>query len=277
MTSEPADFTVQRNFIAAKVAAANAAAAAADAGLADALRDFGEAFRSYFCAPVEELRATRRILTRSQLIAASRACDAWWLFGAEDATPAIGFDNRLISAAADFAICKRVTPPGDAPPTPVDRAIASAFARRLTAVGAEDADKTNIPAPSIDGTSLEAALGSAGPDRWNLLSVNARLPESGGDFVVMIGRAEIAPVSRIESSNALLTPEAIAKVRDISVSAHCFGGYFEAPLQRVLSLKPGDVVPIEWQGNGAAPLMLGARRLATGTLGDNHGKRAIRL
>jgi hypothetical protein len=277
MASDARDFTAQRSFIAAKIAAANAAAAAADVALADALRDFGEAFRSYFCAPVEELCATRRTLTRGQLIAASRACGAWWIFGAEDAPLAIGFDNRLVAAAADFAICKRMTPPSDAAPTPVDRSIASAFARRLVNVGREEADQANVPTLSVTAASLDTALASPGADRWNVLSLTARLPEGGGDIAVMIARAEISSAALAAASGSPLTPDSVAKIRDIAVTARCFGGYFEAPLRRVLSLKPGDVVPIEWQGNGAAPLMLGARRFATGTLGDNHGKRAIRL
>ncbi|HBK91574.1 MAG TPA: hypothetical protein DDZ68_07895 [Parvularcula sp.] len=277
MVSDAADFTAQRNFIAAKIAAASAAAAAADAALADALDAFGAAFRGYFSAPAEEPRAQRRTLTQGQLIAASRACDAWWLIDVGETPLAIGFDNRLVAAAADFAICKRVTPPGDAAPTPVDRSIASTFARRLTGVGNEDGRETKVPTLSVAATSLEAALASIGAERWILLSLNARLPNGGGDFAVMIARAEAASTALAETAASPLTPERIAKVRDISVTAQCFGGFFEAPLGRVLALKPGDVVPIDWKGNGAAPLMLGGRTFATGTLGDNHGKRAIRL
>lgn len=277
MAWDASDFTAQRNFIAAKIAAANAAAAAADAALAGAFRDFGEAFRGYFSLPAEEPRAKRQSLTRGQLFAAARAGDAWWIFGGEDAPLAIGFDNRLVSAAADFPICKRITPPGDAAPTPVDRSIASAFARRLTSVGLEDADKATVLTLSAAGTSLEAMMTFAGAEHWSVLSFSGRLPDNGGDFAILIARPDTSRALSAETAGSLLTPATIAKVREISVTAQCFGGYFEAPLRHVLALKPGDVVPINWQGDGSAPLMLGERRFATGTLGDHNGKRAIRL
>ncbi len=277
MTSDTADFTAQRNFIAAKIAAAAAAAAAADAALADALGDFGEAFRGYFSVAAEEARAKRQSLTQGQLVAASRACDAWWVFGGDDAGLAIGFDNRLVAAAADFAICRRVTAPSEAALTPVDRSIASAFARRLVNVGLAEGDKAMVPTLSVAGTSLEAVLTPAGAARWGVLTFSARLPEGGGDVVVMIARADASGASSAAASGSPLTPEAIAKVKEISLTAQCLGGFFEAPLRSILALKPGDVVPIDWLGDGGAPLMLGSRQFATGTLGDHNGKRAVRL
>ncbi len=277
MSSDAPDFADQRSFIAAKIAAANAAAAAGDATLTRAVLDFSDAMRDYFSLPADAPRAKRQNLTIGQLIPASRACDTWWLFGGETTPVVVGFDSRLVSAAADFAILRRMAPTGDAAPTPVDRSIASALARRLAGVGFSDGDKADTGATSVAGTSLEALLASNGSRFWRLTTFCGRLPETGDDFVVMIGQPEASVQTSAQLSGSPLTRETLAKIRGISVSAICVGGHFEAPLGRVLALKPGDIIPIEWKGDGAAPLMLDRRQFAAGALGNHNGRRALRL
>lgn len=271
------DLTAQRAFIAAKVAAASAAAVAEDAALTLAQRDFTEAFRAYFCLDASAARAKRQILNRRQLIAASRMVESWWLFGDKATTLVVGLTDPLVIAAADFATCKRLSPPGAAAPTPVDRSIALAFARRLMMVGAADGQPPAAGALKIAGTDLGASLSPTDPDRWRLFSFYGRLPNDGADFAVMIARQDRSDEISTNEAASLLTPENIAKVRKISVTAQCFGGFFEATLQRILAFKPGDVVPIDWKGDGAALLMLGTQQFATGTIGDHNGRRAIRL
>ncbi|MDZ7628402.1 MAG: FliM/FliN family flagellar motor switch protein [Parvularculaceae bacterium] len=277
MMSDAADFTVQRNFFAAKIAAASASAVSADKALAVALREFGETFRAYFSVAATDQLAQRQSLSSGQLIAMSYAFDAWWVFGSADRRFAIGFDSRLVTVAADFAICKRVTPPGDAAPTEVDRSIASSFARRLVSLGDKEGDKVTAAPLTAAGTSLEAALAPPVAEKWNVITIKARLPEDGGDFAILIGRPDACRTPTAEKPNSLLKPETFARVREISLTVQCIGGVFEAPLRRILAMKPGDVLPFDWKGNGAASLLLGQRMFALGTIGDNNGRRAIRL
>lgn len=276
MTPAGPDFSAQRAFIAAKIAAASAAAAAEDAGLAIAQRDFSDAFRGYFSFEAAELRVQRRALTGSQMKAAARACDAWWLLGGEDVEVAVGFNNSLVAAAADFAIWRRYTPTGDAPPTPVDRSIAAALARRFGAIGAVDGDAQMLPVLKKATASLDAAFSPPDASRWSVLSFAGGFP-GGGGFAVMIARADRSATASRAAEAEPLTAQNIAKIRHIAVDAQCLGGAFKATLGHILALKPGDVVPIEWNGDGAAPLMVGGLLFATGVLGERNGRRAIRL
>jgi hypothetical protein len=279
MLSDGIDFSAQRAFVAAKIAAATAAAAAEDSALALARREFGESFRRYFSTDALEPWANKKSATRRQLAMASRSFDNWWLFGRDEASVAIGFNNRLVVAAADFAICKSITPHAKAQPTAVDRSIAAALARRFCLVGAEAADNSQNGVPTLRtaGTDLEAAFTPADADRWRLLSFGGAFPGEGGEFAVMIAHADRSDEMNSAPEAVHLTAGTVARLSGLSVSAKCIGGRFEARLGRILDLKPGDVVPIRWQGNGAARLVLGGRLFATGTLGDNNGRRAIRL
>ena len=47
------------------------------------------------------------------------------------------------------------------------------------------------------------------------------------------------------------------------------------PLSPLMTLKPGDVIPISF--NDAVPVMVGADRLGTGTVGTSNGHAAVRL
>jgi len=271
------DFSAQRAFIAAKIAATEKAAAATDAALISAQDDFHEIFRNYFSVDVVAPSAKRQRVTRLQLIAASRALGSWWRCGDDDSEFLIGFNDRLVVAAADLAICRRLAPPTDEAPTPIDRSIAAAFARRLGLVGVEKGDQPAIPALKTSGRDLEAGLSQSDPERWILYSFYGQFPRVGGDFVAMIARPDRQSETSPITGRSPLNAGNFAKVRGIPATAHFIGGSFAAPLSRILALKPGDVMPIDWQGDGGALMILGARQFATGTLGDDNGRRAIRL
>lgn len=279
MDQKRPDFSGQRAFIAAKIAHGTAAAAAENATLAGALRDFDERFRRHFSFKAIQSTAKTQHLTQRQLGAASRAFDSWWLFGADEAAVAVGFNARLVSAASDFAIFGALTTISDAPPTAVDRSIASPLARLLHAIGGDDAEaKRNPPAwREFAAADFETALPPNNPPRWRVLSFNGRLPDDGGDIAVMIARPDPAALEGLAAEASTADAPNISMMRDIGITARCIGGGFEAPLSRILKLRPGEIIPIEWRGQGAALLTAGCARLAAGTLGDHNGRRAIKL
>ena len=277
MSSAHHDFSAQRSLLAAKIAAMGAAAAAADAALARAQRDCAEAMRAHFAVEAPPLRARKDVMDRDQMAAGSLTLDSWWLFHGDDIDLAIGLDRRLVIAAADLALCKRLTPYDGAAPTAVDRSIAAAFARRLRSVAADESAAAADGAPELASTDIRAALSRSGVARWCQLSFSGRFSGDAVDFVLCIARPDRpGEVVADHSVSANARPHN-QTVRRISVVAHCVGGFMVTPIHRALSLKPGDVVPVDWTGDGKAQLMIGARCLGTGTLGHENGRRAFRF
>jgi flagellar motor switch/type III secretory pathway protein FliN len=123
--------------------------------------------------------------------------------------------------------------------------------------------------------TLEEAFSAADKRRWNALSFEGAFADDGGAFAVIVMRPDGASLSAAPAP-ASLSGDSFARVRSLPVVADCIGARFEAPLRRVLSLKPGDVIPIDWRG-GAASLMVGGKPFAEGFVGDKSGRRAIRL
>lgn len=261
----------QRDLLRAKIAAGAAAKAAADSTLHDLQRAASTVISSYFLTPSAACRLMRRLSTIEDLKASAGKATALWLFGAADRPAIIGFDARLVIAAADIAIARAISSAGAAAPTMVDRAVAAAFARRLAAVVAPHTDDIDRQPPQSG--AIDDLISKRAAARWMLYSIDIDLG-AGGEAMTAIAafpadhEAEVAAPAGADGLRR--------RFNALPVTARCIAGGFEAPLARLLHLKPGEVLTIAWRG-AAAPLMVGDREFAIGALGEHEGRRAIRL
>lgn len=262
----------------AKIADAAAQKASADASLAEMRRAAGAAVADFFRAPGAACRLSRRIGGRDDLTAAARRMACLWRFGPEDRPALIGFSGRLTVAAADIAIARALSREESAAPTAIDRAVAAALARRLIAAVTPDIpgteDRANAPAHAAN---LDELLARNKLSAWRIDSFEID-PGGGEAFPAFAATAQEAAVPATPGVDSQAPQQALLRrFGSLRTAAICVAGGFEAPLARVLKFAPGDVVAINWIGAGAAPLMLGKQEFAKGSLGEQDGKRAIKL
>jgi hypothetical protein len=271
MTDHQPNCASQRDLLRAKIAAGAAAKAAADSALFDLQRAANAVISTYFLNSTAACRLTRRLSAVEDLRTSAGKAASLWLFGAAERPAIIGFDARLVVAAADIAIARALSGAQAAAPTVIDRAVAAAFARRLAAVVAPLSDDIARRPPRSG--AIDDLLSKDAPARWTLYSIDIDLG-AGGEAMTAIAafpadhRSEISAPAGVEGLRR--------RFKALPVSARCIAGGLEAPLARLLDLKPGDILTIAWRG-GSAPLMVGNREFAIGALGEHEGRRAIKL
>ncbi|MFN3961104.1 MAG: FliM/FliN family flagellar motor C-terminal domain-containing protein [Parvularculaceae bacterium] len=182
----------------------------------------------------------------------------------------VGFDNQLVIAAADIAVSGALAGAVDSTPTSIDRALATALARRIALVFAPGSNEI-FRHPEQSGP-VDPRLIEASPS-WSLISITVEAGVCHPLAACIALPTERCSARAAERSAALLR----ARFGAIKVNAHCIAGGFEAPLARILNLAPGEVIAIDWRETGAAPLMIGNKEFATGSLGEHDDRRAIKI
>jgi hypothetical protein len=260
----------QVDILRAKQASGAAEKAAADAELADLQRKTTALVRDYFRSPSADCSLRRRLAGHGDIRAAAAKADCFWCFGPEERPMLVGFDDQLVIAAADIAVASALVSVADAAPTTIDRALAAALARRLALVFSPSSDDI-LHHPQQSG-SVDSGLIEASP-RWNLISVTIEAGASRPLTAYAAIPTEPCSSRAAEKSVAALR----ARFGALKVDARCIAGGFAAPLARVLSIAPGEIIPIDWREKGAAPLMIADKEVATGSLGQHDDKRAFKI
>ncbi len=278
MTPAPQSPSRQGALILAKINAATRKAAAQDQGLELTKTALGDAFAAYFTERAESAELSKRPATSIQLAAMAVVAGSWFHFDYQDETILIAISDDLVLAAADFAICQKISPSEGAKPTAVDRSIAAALARRLIVAAFGHAETERKFQPDLRGISDNAqrlSLPSA-PHGWALLQFSGSIGSDGQAFTVMIGRLKTA-LEDVLAPAIVAEPAISHRKRAISVSARCIVGAIEAPLRRALDLKRGDVLRLDWRGPHGLPLVAGGKTIAIGSLGEHNGRRAMKI
>ncbi|MFN0024074.1 MAG: FliM/FliN family flagellar motor switch protein [Parvularculaceae bacterium] len=203
---------------------------------------------------------------------------SWFLFEDHDQTIIVAISDDLVLAAADFAICQKVSPNEGTNPTAVDRSIATALARRLIVAAfgrAETERKFQPELRAISGNAHQLSLPSV-PHGWALFQFAGSLGAAGQAFTVMIGRPNTAPDEK-QAPSIGTGPALSQRMRAISISARCIVGAIETPLRQALELKRGDILRLDWRGPHGFPLVAGGKTVAVGSLGEHNGRRAMKI
>ncbi len=278
MTAAPQTSSPQGALLLAKINAGARIAAAQDSGLEQAKGELCRAVEAYFTEPSRSAGLSRRSATSRQLIAMTDRAASWFLFEDQSDTLVVAIDDELVIAAADFAICQKISPTEGAKPTPVDRSIAAALARRLIVAAFEHVETERIFQPdlrAIMDNAQRLSLPSA-PNGWALLQFSGALGSDSQAFNILICRPNPAPDEK--QAPAIIAGPALSKsMRAINVSARCIVGAIEMPLRRALDLKRGDILRLDWRGPHGLPLVASGKTIAIGSLGEHNGRRAMKI
>ena len=261
----------QVRLLRAKAAAGSAARAAADSALNEMQRAASAFIGDYFLAPSATCHLARRAGAAEDLKAAASKAACLWLTGTAERPVIVGFDERLIIAAADIAMARALSA-GAGAPTAIDRAVAAAFARRIASlIEPRTDDSAGRPLQSGPVGDLLAQMSVS---HWMLYSIAIDLGAAGEAMAAIVA---VPAEPRVDDGVPASADALRRRFSALPVNARCIAGGFEAPLSRLLRLAPGEVFAIEWRGDGAAPLIVGNQEIAIGSLGEHSGRRAIRL
>lgn len=261
----------QRRVLSAKIATGRATKAAADSELGEIQRAVTALFSEYFLAPHAACRMARSVGVAEDLKASAQMTACLWRTDAAEAPAIIGFDEKLIVAAADMAITRALSA-GAGPPTAVDRAVAATLARRLATLFAPYGDEA--AGQPLQSGPIDNLLLKGMPFDWMIYSITLDLAAGEDPMTAILA----VPAARRADSGEPIGVDALRRrFSSLPVTARCIAGGFEAPLSRLLQLVPGEVFAIEWRGDGAAPLVIGSEEFAVGLLGEHGGRRAIKL
>jgi hypothetical protein len=262
----------QSDLLRAKIAAGAVAKAAADADLLELVRATNAVIGDFFLVPGADCRLVRRAANRDSLGLVTGEARSFWRFGHRDRPVLVGFNDRLIIAAADIAIARSISAAEGASPTAIDRAVSVALARRLAFT--IDPQATVDQIKPVECGLIDELLDRDAPLTWRLLTIAIEIRAVQGSMTAFVAIPEACGASAAASARS---DTLLGRFHSLNATAHCIGGSFQAPLKEVLKLAPGDTVVIDWRGVGTATLMLARSEFARGSLGEHNGRRAIKI